>query len=57
MSQVKASDSSDAPKIFINFTSWNDEEDPQNIDSWFEEKAYLENKFPGDKAYFRTKLL
>lgn len=37
----------DAPTDFINFTSLNDEEDPQNIDSWFEEKANLENKFLG----------
>lgn len=36
----------DAPTDFINFTSLNEEEDPQNIDSWFEEKANLENRFP-----------
>ncbi|KAM8775985.1 targeting protein for Xklp2 isoform 1-T3 [Rhynchonycteris naso] len=47
MSQVKASYSYDAPADFINFTSLNDEEETQNIDSWFEEKANLENKFPG----------
>ncbi|XP_037353228.1 targeting protein for Xklp2 isoform X2 [Talpa occidentalis] len=47
MSQVKASYSYDAPTDFINFTSLDDEEDTQNIDSWFEEKANLENKFPG----------
>lgn len=47
MSQVKTSYSYDAPTDFINFTSLNDEEDTQNIDSWFEEKANLENKFPG----------
>ncbi|XP_036101412.1 targeting protein for Xklp2 isoform X3 [Molossus molossus] len=47
MSQVKSSYSYDAPMDFINFTSLSDEEDPQNIDSWFEEKANLENKFPG----------
>ncbi|XP_039719952.1 targeting protein for Xklp2 isoform X3 [Pteropus medius] len=47
MSQVKASYSYDAPMDFINFTSLNDEEDTQDIDSWFEEKANLENKFPG----------
>ncbi|XP_045837750.1 targeting protein for Xklp2 isoform X3 [Meles meles] len=47
MSQVKTSYSYDAPMDFINFTSLNDEEDTQNIDSWFEEKANLENKFPG----------
>ncbi|XP_015452502.1 targeting protein for Xklp2 isoform X2 [Pteropus alecto] len=46
MSQVKASYSYDAPMDFINFTSLNDEEDTQDIDSWFE-KANLENKFPG----------
>lgn len=47
MSQVKTSYSYDAPMDFINFTSLDDEEDTQNIDSWFEEKANLENKFPG----------
>ncbi|XP_058541194.1 targeting protein for Xklp2 isoform X2 [Neofelis nebulosa] len=47
MSQVKTSYSYDAPTDFINFTSLDDEEDTQNIDSWFEEKANLENKFPG----------
>ncbi|XP_053527278.1 targeting protein for Xklp2 isoform X3 [Artibeus jamaicensis] len=47
MSQVKASYSYDAPTDFINFTSLDDEEDTQNIDSWFEEKANLEIKFPG----------
>ncbi|XP_019654214.2 targeting protein for Xklp2 isoform X1 [Ailuropoda melanoleuca] len=46
MSQVKTSYSYDAPTDFINFTSLDDEEDTQNIDSWFEEKANLENKFP-----------
>lgn len=47
MSQVKTSYSYDAPTDFINFTSLDDEEDTQNIDSWFDEKANLENKFPG----------
>ncbi|KAM5304228.1 targeting protein for Xklp2 isoform 3-T4 [Glossophaga mutica] len=47
MSQVKASYSYDAPTDFINFTSLDDEEDTQNVDSWFEEKANLEIKFPG----------
>ncbi|XP_076968028.1 targeting protein for Xklp2 isoform X2 [Tamandua tetradactyla] len=47
MSQVKTSYSYDAPTNFINFTSLNDEEDTQNIDSWFDEKANLENNFPG----------
>lgn len=47
MSQVKTSYSYDAPMDFINFTSLNDEEDTQNIGFWFEEKANLENKFPG----------
>ncbi|XP_006154788.1 targeting protein for Xklp2 isoform X2 [Tupaia chinensis] len=47
MSHVKTSYSYDAPMDFINFTSLDDEEDTQNIDSWFEEKANLENKFPG----------
>lgn len=36
----------DAPKDFINFTSLNEEEDLENIDSWFEEKANLESRFP-----------
>lgn len=35
MSQVKISYSYDAPTDFINFTSLDDEEDHQNIDSWF----------------------
>lgn len=35
MSQVTTSYSYDAPTDFINFTSLNDEEDTQNIDSWF----------------------
>lgn len=35
MSQVKTSYSYDAPTDFINFTSLDDEEDTQNIDSWF----------------------
>ncbi|ELW63074.1 Targeting protein for Xklp2 [Tupaia chinensis] len=46
MSHVKTSYSYDAPMGFINFTSLDDEEDTQNIDSWFEEKVNLENKFP-----------
>ncbi|XP_055963869.1 targeting protein for Xklp2-like [Sorex fumeus] len=47
MSQLKTSYSYDAPSDFINFTSLVDEEDTENIDSWFDEKANLENKFPG----------
>ncbi|CAI9154492.1 unnamed protein product [Rangifer tarandus platyrhynchus] len=47
MSQVTTSYSYDAPMDFINFSSLTDEEDTQNIDSWFDEKANLENKFPG----------
>lgn len=47
MSQIKFSYSYDAPMDFINFTSLNDEEETQDVDSWFEEKANLENKFPG----------
>lgn len=35
MTQVKTSYSYDAPMDFINFTSLNDEEDTQDIDSWF----------------------
>lgn len=37
MSQVKGSYSYDAPMDFINFTSLNDEEDTQDIDTWFGE--------------------
>ncbi|XP_013015446.1 targeting protein for Xklp2 isoform X2 [Cavia porcellus] len=47
MSQVKNSYSFDAPSNFINFTSLDYDEDTENIDSWFEEKANLENKFFG----------
>ncbi|XP_075867125.1 targeting protein for Xklp2 isoform X1 [Microcebus murinus] len=47
MSRVETSYSYDAPMDFINFTSLGDEEDTENIDSWFEEKANLENKFLG----------
>ncbi|XP_069351549.1 targeting protein for Xklp2 isoform X1 [Eulemur rufifrons] len=47
MSQVETSYSYDAPMDFINFTSLGDEEDTENVDSWFEEKANLENKFLG----------
>lgn len=47
MSQLKTSYSYDAPSDFINFTSLDDEEDTENIDSWFDEKANLENKFSG----------
>ncbi|XP_010589897.1 targeting protein for Xklp2 [Loxodonta africana] len=46
MSQV-TSYSFDAPTDYINFTSLNDEENNENVDSWFEEKANLENMFPG----------
>uniref|UniRef100_A0A2K5VM95 TPX2 microtubule nucleation factor n=2 Tax=Macaca TaxID=9539 RepID=A0A2K5VM95_MACFA len=47
MSQVKSSYSYDAPSDFINFSSLDDEGDTQNVDSWFEEKANLENKLLG----------
>ncbi|XP_005384948.1 PREDICTED: targeting protein for Xklp2 isoform X2 [Chinchilla lanigera] len=47
MSHIKNSYSFDAPSDFINFTSLDYEEDTENIDSWFEEKASLENKFLG----------
>lgn len=40
MSQVKTSYSYDAPTDFINFTSLDDEEDTQNIDSWFGKSAF-----------------
>ncbi|XP_055964149.1 targeting protein for Xklp2-like [Sorex fumeus] len=46
MSQLKPSYSYDAPSHFINFTSL-DDEDTENVDSWFDEKANLENKFLG----------
>jgi targeting protein for Xklp2 len=32
---------------FINFTSLDAEVDTENIDSWFDKKANLENNFPG----------
>ncbi|XP_044520229.1 targeting protein for Xklp2 [Gracilinanus agilis] len=47
MSQSRASYSFDAPTAFINFTSINNE-DVCNVDSWFEERANLENKPPED---------
>ncbi|XP_023076158.1 targeting protein for Xklp2 isoform X2 [Piliocolobus tephrosceles] len=47
MSQVKSCYSYDAPSDFINFSSLDDEGDTQNVDSWFEEKANLENKLLG----------
>ncbi|XP_012659634.1 targeting protein for Xklp2 [Otolemur garnettii] len=47
MSQVQTSYSYDVPKDFIDFTSLDDEGDTENIDSWFEEKANLENKLLG----------
>ncbi|XP_057636884.1 targeting protein for Xklp2 isoform X1 [Chionomys nivalis] len=47
MSQVKTTYSFDAPTNFINFSSLDAEEDTENIDSWFDEKASLENKFLG----------
>ena len=34
-----------SPTDFINFSSLDAEEDTVNIDSWFDEKANLENKF------------
>uniref|UniRef100_A0A2K5CR98 TPX2 microtubule nucleation factor n=1 Tax=Aotus nancymaae TaxID=37293 RepID=A0A2K5CR98_AOTNA len=46
MSQVRHSYSYDAPSDFINFSSL-DDGDTQNVDSWFEEKANLENKLLG----------
>ncbi|CAO2578286.1 Targeting protein for Xklp2 [Lemmus lemmus] len=47
MSQVTTTYSFDAPTNFINFSSLDAEEDTENIDSWFDEKASLENKFLG----------
>lgn len=43
MSQVPTAYSFDAPTVFINFSSLDAEEDTENIDSWFDEKANLEN--------------
>lgn len=48
MSQLKNSYSYDAPSNFINFISL-DDEDSENIDSWFDEKANLENRIPGNQ--------
>ncbi|XP_028630795.1 targeting protein for Xklp2 isoform X2 [Grammomys surdaster] len=45
MSQVQTTYSFDAPTDFINFSSLDAEEDTENVDSWFDEKANLENKF------------
>ncbi|XP_059117628.1 targeting protein for Xklp2 isoform X1 [Peromyscus eremicus] len=45
MSQVTTTYSFDAPTNFINFSSLDAEEDTENVDSWFEEKANLENNF------------
>lgn len=45
MAQVPTAYSFDAPTDFINFSSLDAEEDTENIDSWFDEKANLENKF------------
>ncbi|XP_036040993.1 targeting protein for Xklp2 [Onychomys torridus] len=45
MSQVTTTYSFDAPTNFINFSSLDTEEDTENVDSWFEEKANLENNF------------
>jgi targeting protein for Xklp2 len=47
MSQVSNTYSFDAPTQFINFTSLDAEVDTENIDSWFDKKANLENNFPG----------
>ncbi|KAM6164024.1 targeting protein for Xklp2 [Rhynchocyon petersi] len=47
MSQITTSYTFDAPTDYINFTSLNDEEDNKNVDSWFEEKANMENMFSG----------
>jgi targeting protein for Xklp2 len=47
MSQVLNTYSFDASMYFINFTSLNAEEDTENVDSWFDKKANLENNFPG----------
>ncbi|XP_020027553.1 targeting protein for Xklp2 isoform X2 [Castor canadensis] len=47
MSQVTTTYSFDAPTDFINFTSLDAEEDTENVDSWFDKKANVENNFPG----------
>ncbi|XP_023577697.1 targeting protein for Xklp2-like [Octodon degus] len=41
MSHIKNSYSFDAPSYFINFASLDYEEDAENIDAWFEEKANM----------------
>ncbi|XP_042550621.1 targeting protein for Xklp2 isoform X2 [Dipodomys spectabilis] len=50
MSQITTPYSFDAPSDFINFTSLDAEEDTENVDSWFDKKANLENKFPGNNG-------
>ncbi|XP_069863113.1 targeting protein for Xklp2 isoform X1 [Dipodomys merriami] len=50
MSQITTPYSFDAPSDFINFTSLDAEEDNENVDSWFDKKANLENKFPGNNG-------
>ncbi|CAH6777074.1 targeting protein for Xklp2 isoform X2 [Phodopus roborovskii] len=48
MSQVTTTTYSfDAPTNFINFSSLDAEEDTENVDSWFEEKANLGSKILG----------
>lgn len=58
MSQAPTAYSFDAPTDFINFSSLDAEEDTENIDSWFDEKANLENKFlqqSGNRESFQGK--
>uniref|UniRef100_A0A8C0WFK1 Aurora-A binding domain-containing protein n=1 Tax=Castor canadensis TaxID=51338 RepID=A0A8C0WFK1_CASCN len=47
MSQVSNTYFFDASMYFINFTSGDAEEDTENVDSWFDKKASLENNFSG----------
>jgi targeting protein for Xklp2 len=58
MSQDSNTYSFDAPTYFINFTSWDAEEDTENVDSLFDKKASLENNFPrknGLQELFKAK--
>jgi targeting protein for Xklp2 len=60
MSQVSNTYFFDALMYFINFTSWDAEEDTEHVDSWFDKKASLGNNFPGKMGYesfFKAKIL
>jgi targeting protein for Xklp2 len=58
MPQVPNTYSFGAPTYFINFTSWDAEEDTEHVDSWFDKKASLGNNFPnknGLQELFKAK--